>query len=1019
MLRYSFFILLMTLSFCAFASGDTAIMKHFNIENGLPSNNVYAVTQDNLGYIWFNTDNGIVKYNGYTFKLFTISDGLPSNDVWKLFPDKRGRLWVHTHSNKIGYIKNDKYKVVMVSADKAIHPSFISCDSNNVYFLYGPMGHMSLLIVDSNDHIEMHLIDSGGKNILSSISYDNTLLLAKWNDVIYTRNLSKDNSIVNSRKMDFSIYSFVAEGGDMVYYNGMLLNISAIHNYILVVDSNRSNYNKVYFDAYGGKRNERVYTNYTRNDSLVIHTDKAIYLFDRYMRWSRRIDIVSLIPNALQVSYYATDSYKNEWYATTSDGAWCNSSTSGLFEIHKKLSVLAKSKRIGTLPNGDTYWFDKTYNVLYKLTASKFLQLINLPNNDLLRKIEYRNDSEVYFCSDKGIYIYNLKSKKYVSIVKYYSLNTVKKINQILEPPVPISHDTSIINGSFINTKWLHQININKWLLYNLGPILETIEIINKEAIIRTLDVEHYTKIWYDAPRNLYFFSNSNKAAIYNPVKNEYITFDSHFLSELRINSIGEIISDASNIYILDNDKIVMINVKKRSFKTIRCNFNLSDAYMSMYNNTLIVAGKFGLAFTSLNELASPNKFKVAINRNNYNRIYDFTVNTTGQIYIATDKGFVDIEIKDLLNNKELFDPTKSNFFKLVLSYPEQRNILNSDTIILSQKLNKINLDGINNMGNGDLNYYYIIEKYNAGWQQTTTGNVYIGGIKSNHYYKVRCIAKDNFWISNELVFYIYKEPYWWQTARWDAIFWICGSILFLGLTLSVILLTRYVVARSNEKKRVLTELELRAIYAQINPNFIFNTLSAALYFINRKKFDDAYIHVNKFSKLIRGYLKSSQDRYIILAEEIEMLKNYIELQRTRFEGSFEYELKIDNKLPIQNIKLPSLLLQPLVENAINDGLFNKTEAGFLLIEFIQGQSSDELICIIEDNGVGREKAKEIKRKNNSVNTESYSTKLTKQLIAVFKEFENMDISIEYIDKKMPEQGTTIKLIIKNIKYVA
>src|SRR6185312_12564563 len=128
----------------------------------------YAVTQDNLGYIWFNTDNGIVKYNGYTFKLFTISDGLPSNDVWKLFPDKRGRLWVGTHSNKIGYIKDDKYKVLMMSPDKSIRPSFINCDANNVYFLYGPMGRMRLVIIDSNDHIQIQPIDSGGKNILSS-----------------------------------------------------------------------------------------------------------------------------------------------------------------------------------------------------------------------------------------------------------------------------------------------------------------------------------------------------------------------------------------------------------------------------------------------------------------------------------------------------------------------------------------------------------------------------------------------------------------------------------------------------------------------------------------------------------------------------------------------------------------------------------------------------------------------------------------------------------------------------------
>jgi LytS/YehU family sensor histidine kinase len=225
-------------------------------------------------------------------------------------------------------------------------------------------------------------------------------------------------------------------------------------------------------------------------------------------------------------------------------------------------------------------------------------------------------------------------------------------------------------------------------------------------------------------------------------------------------------------------------------------------------------------------------------------------------------------------------------------------------------------------------------------------------------------------------------------------------------------------VARANQKKRMLTELELRAVYAQINPHFVFNTLSAALYFINRKRFDDAYTHVNKFSRLIRAYLKSSQDRYILLSEEIEMLTNYIDLQRTRFEGKFDFDIQIDNKIPTQNIKIPSLLLQPLVENAINHGLFHKGDKGLLQLKFIQGVSGSELICIIDDNGVGREKAKEIK-KSSSARQESYGTKLTQQLIEIFKEYENMPIELEYIDKHAPETGTTVKITIKNIKYVA
>src|SRR5690606_24255107 len=108
--------------------------------------------------------------------------------------------------------------------------------------------------------------------------------------------------------------------------------------------------------------------------------------------------------------------------------------------------------------------------------------------------------------------------------------------------------------------------------------------------------------------------------------------------------------------------------------------------------------------------------------------------------------------------------------------------------------------------------------------------------------------------------FYIYRYPMWWQTNTWRTIFWVTGVVLFLALVLLTIAITRYYVAKKNERKRALTDLELQAIHSQINPHFIFNTLSTALFYINKKRFDDAYTHVTKFSQLLRAYLKSSQD---------------------------------------------------------------------------------------------------------------------------------------------------------------
>jgi LytS/YehU family sensor histidine kinase len=149
------------------------------------------------------------------------------------------------------------------------------------------------------------------------------------------------------------------------------------------------------------------------------------------------------------------------------------------------------------------------------------------------------------------------------------------------------------------------------------------------------------------------------------------------------------------------------------------------------------------------------------------------------------------------------------------------------------------------------------------------------------------------------------------------------------------------------------------------------------------------------------------------------MLKNYIELQQTRFENKFDYAIVVENKIAADNIKIPSLLLQPIVENAINHGLFHKKgDKGILTIRFLQGNSSGELICEIEDNGVGRQRAAEIKSANDA-QRQSYGTRLTERLIDIFQEYEHMNIFLEYIDKEKPHTGTIAKLTIRNLKYEA
>jgi LytS/YehU family sensor histidine kinase len=172
----------------------------------------------------------------------------------------------------------------------------------------------------------------------------------------------------------------------------------------------------------------------------------------------------------------------------------------------------------------------------------------------------------------------------------------------------------------------------------------------------------------------------------------------------------------------------------------------------------------------------------------------------------------------------------------------------------------------------------------------------------------------------------------------------------------------------------------------------------------------EAYKHVSRFSRLLRAYVKSSRNKYISIQDEVVNLKNYIELQQTRFKDKFSYNISIDEAIPPESSLIPSLLLQPFVENAISHGLLNKHGKGHLEISF-KRNSFSHLTCIIEDDGIGRLAANALEK--DELSKESYGNELIDDLISVFRKYEDMRIEIKYQDKAHPLSGTIVVITIK------
>lgn len=216
----------------------------------------------------------------------------------------------------------------------------------------------------------------------------------------------------------------------------------------------------------------------------------------------------------------------------------------------------------------------------------------------------------------------------------------------------------------------------------------------------------------------------------------------------------------------------------------------------------------------------------------------------------------------------------------------------------------------------------------------------------------------------------------------------------------------------AEEANRARAELELRALQMQMNPHFVFNALNSIQSYVMNQDTLTANLYLSKFSRLIRLFLDSSRSRFIPLAEEIKLLTLYIELEKIRFENKFEFEIVVDS-LVNKYIEIPTMILQPFIENAINHGLRYKHQKGLLSIRFYK--ELGYLICKIEDNGVGRNNAEKIQGKS-SKGYKSQGLKITTERLTTYNKINDANIVFSIKDRienpasPNDEVGTVIEI---------
>jgi hypothetical protein len=261
--------------------------------------------------------------------------------------------------------------------------------------------------------------------------------------------------------------------------------------------------------------------------------------------------------------------------------------------------------------------------------------------------------------------------------------------------------------------------------------------------------------------------------------------------------------------------------------------------------------------------------------------------------------------------------------------------------------------------------------------------------------------------------------PFWKQS-------WFLLILYLSGLLVSVWLVWRRVRFRESVKnnqlkalaiEKQITDLKLENLRTQMNPHFIFNALNSIQEYIVLNRKEEASDYLGKFADLIRTYLDHSSKGFITVAEERDCLDMYLDLEKLRFEEKLAYTIDTSKLSSPERYQIPTMLVQPYVENAIKHGLLHKKENRELHVSFKRSMDeTGKITCVIRDNGIGRAKAKELRKKREKIH-KAFATKATKLRLDLINKNVPQAVGVRFQDLK-DEKGLAVGTkVILTIPY--
>ena len=890
------------------ATTPQLIFKHFGTRDGLPSSQIYQVIQDHQGYLWFCSDHGVSRYNGYEFKVFGSSEGLIDNTVFKLQEDAHHRIWMQTISGRLFYLENDsvrayKYNSKVVACVKRSIPlNFYVDDFENISFTVSNNGAFR---IDTKGVLSRYFnvdVSCGSNQILLHEKTANACLAlnASWapNDiptslVIRGANEVMDTIILNEYFEGPVFCRRLKNGRFLVSLGGTLFEYK---NHILT--QLFSSDLRINWIAEGN------------DNDIWLCTHKGLLRF-RNEKFDGQIDV------QLPTEFVTGVILDHE------NGLWVTTLFSGVYYL--------KNSTITTLDNSKFY-NDKPLCITGSPSGlyigyqnGKIAKCVNNKLTELSYVVPTEQISSLWYDKYSGDIFVARKNPGVIRNEHFFEMNPSK---------------TNVLKGDFERT--------SSGLLLN--QTVNNLFIIKKDSLLHYISFTERSNCIFKTSAGILLAGTNNGVFSLNEGKRTLEPYHTEIFSGVRVDDIQEyhghllFLTHGVGLFELFEGKMKQWTTKNGLCSNVLHNIVVSEKSIWITSNRGVTRlepdqGFLNLKFTNLNVDAG-----LPDNEINAIEVYHDT------IWVAC-------------GNSVVCFPEMADFTNYVLPKVSLTDVLvNGHPVVLSSQLElpagsnnlSIGFEAISFKSGSGLLYKYVLVNGSDSVSSLTADRrvEFLSLLPGEYLFKVNAMNSSGLWSDHSLEFRFVIFPPFWKT--WWFLCLIFVSVVFVWWRWfhKRIDRVRMEEQRKAETNRQMASLEMKALRAQMNPHFIFNVMNSIQDYILNNDSQSAQKYLTKFARLVRLILNNSLENEVLLSDELMASELYVELELQRFEGKFTFEVDVAPELKHSSLLIPSMLFQPYLENAIKHGISNKVGKSVLILS-VQ-EISGELIVVIEDNGVGR-----------------------------------------------------------------